>query len=92
MILDIIKEASPIEVLIIVTLGGIIGSIIDSILGATVQRIGSCENCGKITESLKHCGKPIRKLRGISFVDNNTVNFFSTLIGALSTLAFFVLI
>ncbi|MCP8307592.1 MAG: DUF92 domain-containing protein [archaeon] len=91
MILKII-DASPIKILIIVTLGGIIGSIIDSILGATIQRTGLCENCKKITESLKHCGKPIKKLKGIMFVDNNVVNFFSTLIGALSTLAFFILI
>ena len=91
-ILKIIEEASPIKILTIVTLGGIIGCIVDSVLGATIQRTGLCENCGKITENSKHCGKPIKKLKGITFVDNNVVNFSSTLIAALSTLAFFILI
>ncbi|MGB9659890.1 MAG: DUF92 domain-containing protein [Nitrososphaerales archaeon] len=90
-ILNIIGEASPIKILTIVTLGGIIGSISDSILGATIQRKGLCENCGKMTESLKHCGKITKKLRGIGFVDNNVVNFSSTIIGALITLTFFIL-
>ncbi|MEM2872635.1 MAG: DUF92 domain-containing protein [Nitrososphaerales archaeon] len=90
-ILNIVGEASPIKILAIVTLGGIIGSITDSILGATIQRKGLCENCGKMTESSKHCGKITKKLRGIGFVDNNVVNFSSTIIGALITLAFFIL-
>ncbi|MEM3437891.1 MAG: DUF92 domain-containing protein, partial [Nitrososphaerales archaeon] len=51
-ILNIITEASPMKILLIVTLGGITGSITDSILGATIQRKGLCEICGKITESL----------------------------------------
>jgi uncharacterized protein (TIGR00297 family) len=91
-ILKIIEDASPTNILIIVTLGGIIGSITDSVIGATIQRTGLCESCGKITENSKHCGKPIKKLKGINFVDNNVVNFLSTLIGALSTLALFIII
>ncbi len=90
-ILNIVGEASPIKILAIVTLGGIIGSITDSILGATIQRKGLCENCGKMTESSKHCGKITKKLRGIGFVDNNVVNFSSTVIGSLITLTFFIL-
>ncbi|MEM3437989.1 MAG: DUF92 domain-containing protein, partial [Nitrososphaerales archaeon] len=85
-------EASPMKILLIVTLGGITGSIMDSILGATIQRKGLCEICGKITESLKHCGKLTKKLKGISFIDNNIVNFSSTLIGALIALVLFILI
>jgi uncharacterized protein (TIGR00297 family) len=90
-ILNIIPEASPIKVLTIVTFGGIVGSITDSILGATIQRKGLCENCGKITESLRHCGKLTKKLRGIGFIDNNVVNFSSTILGAVITLALFIL-
>ncbi|MEM3382495.1 MAG: DUF92 domain-containing protein [Nitrososphaerales archaeon] len=92
MIFNIITEASPIKILAIVTLGGITGSIMDSILGATIQRIGLCEKCGKITENLKHCGKLTKKLKGIGFVDNNVVNFLSTIIGALIALALFIII
>ncbi|MCP8312432.1 MAG: DUF92 domain-containing protein [Candidatus Methylarchaceae archaeon HK02M1] len=85
-------EASPIEVLTIVTIGGIIGCIMDSFLGALIQRIGLCEVCGKTTENLRHCGKPIERLRGFNFVDNNVVNFLSTLSGAISSMALFTLV
>ncbi|NWG08758.1 MAG: DUF92 domain-containing protein [Nitrososphaerales archaeon] len=87
-----IVDASPIEVLAIVTLGGIVGSIADSILGATVQRIGICESCGRITENLRHCSSPTRRLRGLGAIDNNVVNLLSTFIGAFSTVVLFILI
>jgi len=87
-----IVEAPYIKTLTLVTAGGIIGSIIDSILGATFQRIGLCKICQKTTEKLRHCGKPSKRLRGLNFMDNNVVNFFSTLSGAVSAMALFILI
>ncbi len=91
-ILKIIEDFSPMTILVIVTLGGMIGSIMDSVLGATIQRVGLCVKCGKITESSKHCSKFVRKLKGITFIDNNVVNFLSTLTGALLALFFFMLV
>jgi uncharacterized protein (TIGR00297 family) len=91
MILGIV-DAPFIKILAIVTLGGIVGSIADSILGATIQRIGICESCGRITENLRHCNCPTRRLRGLSAIDNNVVNLLSTFIGAFSTVVLFILI
>ncbi len=84
--------SAPINVLIIITIGGIIGCIVDSVLGATIQRIGICEICGKTTENEKHCGKITKGFSGIDSVDNNVVNFFSTLSGAISAIVLFILI
>ena len=87
-----IVEALPWEILIIVTSGGFIGCLVDSILGATIQRVGRCRICGKTTDNIKHCGKPIERLRGFNYVDNNVVNFLSTFLGATSAMALFLLI
>ncbi len=64
--------------------GGIVGSLFDSLLGATVQRVYFCEYCRKETESPIHrCGRPTRPLRGWAWLNNDVVNFFASLLGGL---------
>jgi len=64
--------------------GGIAGSLADSLLGATVQRINVCPHCGSETEQRVHrCGTPTRQLRGWRWLDNDWVNFLTSLVGAL---------
>lgn len=60
-----------------VTLGGFIGSLIDSILGATVQGVYYSEEMDGETEKKEHNGKPNLLVRGLSFVNNDLVNFLS---------------
>lgn len=60
-----------------VTLGGFLGAVIDSILGATVQGIYYSEEMKGETERRKHNGKPNLLIRGLSFVNNDLVNFLS---------------
>ncbi len=67
-------------------LSGLAGSLVDSVMGATVQTIYFCDSCGKETERhpLHTCGAqaPTRYHRGLRWLDNDWVNFLSSLVGA----------
>ena len=65
--------------------GGLVGSLFDSLLGATVQGIYYCEHCEKETESsIHHCGRPAQPLRGWGWLNNDVVNFLASLVGGLA--------
>lgn len=67
---------------------GLVGSLFDSLLGATIQQIYYCDNCGKETERKIHkCGHPTRPLRGLPWLNNDLVNLFSSIVGGLTAVA-----
>lgn len=67
--------------------GGVIGSIADSVLGATLQTLRYCPNCARDCETSPHvCGTPTVIRRGLRWLDNDAVNFAATLIGAVVAL------
>ena len=67
---------------------GLIGSLIDSYLGATVQAMYYCPRCQHETERLIHsCGTKTLALRGVSWFNNDVVNFMATLGGAIFAIA-----
>jgi len=70
-------------VIIISVISGFLGSIIDSILGATVQAIYKCRKCGRLVEQRTHCGLKAELYKGFTAIDNNIVNFLTSLIGGL---------
>ncbi len=72
--------------------GGIIGSLADSVAGATFQRKSYCVVCGKPSENLLHCGEPTRYSSGLRFVDNHVVNVLATVFGALGSIGLFLLL
>ena len=83
----------PISSVILISLsGGIIGSHVDSILGATIQSMNRCIVCGAITESNTHHNKPTESFKGFRIIENNTVNFLSTLVGASTAVGIFIII
>jgi uncharacterized protein (TIGR00297 family) len=72
---------------LIALLSGMLGSVFDSFLGATVQVMYYCPTCHKETERRVHsCSTVTRPLRGIPGLDNDVVNFLATLCGALTAM------
>jgi uncharacterized membrane protein len=69
---------------LLAVVGGSVGSLFDSLLGATVQGLYFCARCGKETEHpIHHCGEPARLMRGWGWLNNDVVNFLASLIGGL---------
>jgi uncharacterized protein (TIGR00297 family) len=64
-------------------IGGVAGSAIDSLLGATMQEVRFCDVCAKETELPVHgCGTATRRIRGAAWCDNDAVNAIATASGA----------
>ncbi len=66
-----------------VFLGGVAGSLADSLAGATVQERRWCDACERLTERRVHsCGNATRVVGGIAGVRNDFVNVVCTIVGA----------
>ena len=64
-------------------IGGMAGTLTDSVLGATAQAMYWCPRCQQETERRVHrCGQETEHLRGLRWLDNDGVNFVSTAAGA----------
>jgi uncharacterized membrane protein len=71
-------------VIAIALIGGLAGSLLDSLLGASAQAIYLCPLCSKETEKTLHqCGAPTRHVRGWRWLTNDWVNLISSAAGAL---------
>jgi len=91
-VLGVASGLQPVYVLAVSISGGVIGSVADSVAGATFQRKSYCVVCGKPSENLDHCGEPTRFSSGVHFVDNHVVNVIATVFGALGSVGLYLLV
>ena len=65
------------------TAGGTVGSLVDSLLGATAQGIYYCDRCETETDQRVHsCGKVARQVRGWAWLTNDGIDLVSSIVGA----------
>ncbi len=63
---------------------GLLASLVDSLIGATLQAQYRCPVCEKITERRTHCnGETTQFVRGHTWINNDVVNAFCALSGSL---------
>lgn len=68
--------------IMVALIAGLIGSLVDSLLGATLQGIYYSERRGRETErATESDGTPNRLVRGRRWIDNDAVNFAATVAG-----------
>jgi uncharacterized membrane protein len=87
-VFSLTQNQSTILSMSFIVLFGFLGTILDSYIGATVQGLYDCHECGKRTERKIHCNKKTNLIKGYGFITNDIVNILSP---ALSTL-FYVLV
>ena len=77
-----------VEYAAVIVLSGLIGSLVDSWLGATLQAMYYCPVCQKETEKhpLHGCGTPTYQLRGWNWLNNDWVNLACTLSAAVTAI------
>ncbi len=79
------------QVFILINLFALIGNLVDSLMGATIQVIYKCSVCEKLTERKIHCEKETNYFKGIKLIDNDAVNFISVLFISLVYFLFLIL-
>jgi uncharacterized protein (TIGR00297 family) len=78
----------PPRVAVAALVGGVAGSTLDSLLGATLQQRRWCDGCDVATERVVHdCGSTSRPAGGIAWLNNDVVNLLCGMAGGLVALA-----
>jgi uncharacterized protein (TIGR00297 family) len=69
----------PAALIVIAGVSGLFGALVDSMLGATLQGMYRCTQCGIELERAEHCGKPAERHRGLRVMTNDIVNLTSSI-------------
>ena len=76
-------DSLSLSLALFIVFAGVFGSVIDSIMGATLQAQYRCIVCGKATEKKVHCnGLRTSLVAGFKAIDNDVVNAVCALAGA----------
>ncbi|KIY22338.1 hypothetical protein UB32_09145 [Mesobacillus subterraneus] len=75
----------------IIFLLGVVGTMIDTFLGAYLQAEFACVTCNRLTEKTIHCSLPTRHVSGIVKLDNDAVNFLSCFTAALAGIVLYII-
>jgi uncharacterized membrane protein len=76
-----VSGLSSVEVFSVITLAGMMGSLTDSFVGATVQERRWCPACQKPTEQRIHrCGNVTDHVGGLKWMTNDVVNGLAVLV------------
>ncbi|MEM3120674.1 MAG: DUF92 domain-containing protein [Nitrososphaerota archaeon] len=74
---------NPATTTLVAVIAGLIGTTVDSIVGQLLQGLYRCEECGKIVEHSRHCGRGAKLFKGYRVIDNHVVNLICSLSGAI---------
>lgn len=85
-------NTSWIKLFIFCSLCGFIGSLVDSLMGATIQAKYRCIICNKYTEKRVHHEKETAYAGGIRFINNDVVNFTSGFIASIIAIVLYLFI
>lgn len=67
-------------IILLISASGFAGSIVDSLLGATIQIKFRCPSCSQVTEKRIHCGgASTQAVTGIKWMTNDVLNFLNTI-------------
>ena len=67
------------KTILLVSFIGFLGMLFDSLLGAFAQAKYRCAVCRAAVEVPTHCGRAAERISGLAFLDNDSVNFLTTL-------------
>lgn len=76
----------------VIIFSGIIGSIFDSLLGSTLQAKYTCSVCSRTVERKIHCDRKTIHVKGFKRLDNDGVNFSTSIFGGLISFLLTILI
>ncbi len=76
-------QTNSLIIIFLILLAGFAASIIDSVLGASLQVQYTCLKCRKLTERKIHCGISTEKTKGKFWMTNDTVNLITSLTGGI---------
>jgi len=77
----------PFRLVGLISIAALLASLIDSLIGATLQAQYQCGLCSKMTERSTHCnGKEVKYSRGLKWLSNDIVNFICAFAGGIFVL------